>query len=145
MGKFLSTTLFLGLAALLAVASDAAVDLKSTDLGWSKACEAKNLDQFMSFVGDDVYASGPDGKWTHGKAAMRDGWSKMLADPGFKLSWVADTAGVSKDGHFGYTRGTLQGSLGGKPVSGSYATVWEKAKDGKWRVTVDIASVAAQP
>jgi ketosteroid isomerase-like protein len=145
MRKFVSITLFLTLAALLGVASDPTADLRSADLAWSKACEAKNLDQFMSFVGDDVFASGPDGKWLHGKAAMRDAWSKMLADPGFNLSWVSDTAGVSKDGHFGYTRGTFQGSMGGKPIGGSYATVWEKGKDGPWQVTVDIASAAAQP
>lgn len=132
--------LFLALAAGLAVAADPTSALKSADQNWSKASETKNLDQFMSFVADDVYASGPDGKWTHGKAAMRDGWSKMLADPGFKLSWTVDTAGVSKDGRFGYTRGTFQGSMGGKPMSGGYATVWEKGKDGKWRVVVDIAS-----
>ena len=130
----------LSLAVGSALAADPIEELKSADQNWSKASEAKNLDQFMSFVADDVYACGADGKWTHGKAAMRDGWSKMFADPGFKLSWTVDTAGVSEDGHFGYTRGTFQGSMGGKPMSGSYATVWEKGKDGKWRVVVDIAS-----
>lgn len=132
--------LLLSLAAGLAVAADPTAELKSSDRNWSKASEAKNLDLFMSFVADDVYASGPDGKWTQGKAAMRDGWSKMFADPGFKLSWTVDTAAVSKDGRFGYTRGTFQGSMGGKPVSGGYATIWEKGKDGKWRVVVDIAA-----
>ena len=132
--------LLLALAAGLAVAADPTSELKSADQNWSKASEAKNLDQFMSFVADGVYASGPDGKWTQGKAAMRDGWSKMFADPGFKLKWTVDTAGVSKDGRFGYTRGTFEGSMGGKAISGSYATVWEKDKDGKWRVVVDIAS-----
>ena len=128
------------LAARLAVAADPIAELKSADQNWSKASEAKNLDQFMSFVADDVYATGPDGKWTHGKAAMRDGWSKMFADPGFKLVWTVDTAAVSKDGRFGYTRGTFQGTMGGKAVSGGYATVWEKGNDGKWRVVVDVAA-----
>jgi ketosteroid isomerase-like protein len=132
--------LLLLLAAPLAVAADPIAELKRADQNWSRASEDKNLDQFMSFVADDVYAAGPDGKWTHGKAAMRDGWSKMFADPGFKLTWATDTADVSKDGRLGYTRGTFQGSMEGKPVSGSYATVWEKGNDGKWRVVVDIAA-----
>lgn len=126
----------------MALAADPMADLKSADQAWSKTAEAKNLDQFMSFVADDAYECGPDGKWVHGKAAVRDLWSKMFADPAFKLSWSVDSAGASKDGHFGYTRGTFQGSMGGKPMGGSYTTVWEKGKDGKWHVTVDIASSA---
>jgi ketosteroid isomerase-like protein len=145
MRKTLIATLLLALAAGMATAADPAADLKNADQGWSKACEARNLDQFMSFVGDEVYASGPDGRWVHGKAAMREGWSKMLSDPNFKLSWAVDTAEASRDGHFGYTRGTFQGTMGGKPASGSYATVWKKGKDGKWQVAVDIASASPQP
>jgi ketosteroid isomerase-like protein len=124
------------------IAANPTSELKSADENWSKASETKNLDQFMSFFADDVYDSGPDGKWIQGKAAIRDRWSRMLTDPGFKLSWTVDKADVSKDGLFGYTRGTFQGSVGGKPMTGSYATVWEKGKDEKWRSTVTIASGA---
>jgi ketosteroid isomerase-like protein len=94
----------------------------------------------MSFVSDDIYACGTDGKWVQGKQGMRDQWSKLLADPNFKLTWTVDTAEASKDGHLGYTRGTFHGSQGDKPFSGSYTTVWKKDKDGQWRVAVDIAS-----
>jgi ketosteroid isomerase-like protein len=134
--------LLLALAPGFAVAANPTSELKSADENWSKASEAKNLDQFMSFVADDVYDSGPDGKWTQGKAAIRDRWSRMLTDPGFKLTWTVDAADVSKDGRIGYTRGTFQSSMGGKPMAGSYATVWEKGKDGKWRAVVTIASGA---
>lgn len=140
--KIVAAALFLAIAAGLSRAADPTSDLKNADQGWAKAAEAKNLDQFMSYVADDSYLCGPDGKWIHGKAAVRDVWSKIFADPVMKLSWAADTAGISKDGHLGYTRGTFQGSMGGKPIAGSYATVWEKEKDGKWRATVDIASLA---
>lgn len=140
--KIAAAALFLAIVAGLSWAADPTTDLKNADQGWAKATEAKNLDQFMSYVADEAYQCGPDGKWIHGKVAVRELWSKMFADPAMKLSWAVDTAGLSKDGHFGYTRGTFQGSMGGKPISGSYATVWEKGKDGKWRVTVDIASSA---
>ena len=82
----------------------------------------------------------------HGKDGIREMWSKPLSDPNFKLNWSVDTAEGSKDGGLGYTRGTFQGSQGDKPFSGSYATVWKKGKDGKWRVAVDIpAAAATQP
>jgi ketosteroid isomerase-like protein len=140
MHKLIAAVLFVVFVAFLAMAADQTDDLKKADQGWSQAAESKNVDQFMSFVGDDAYACGLDGKWIHGKQAVRDLWSKMLADPNFKLSWTADSADVSKD--IGYTRGTFSGSQGNMPISGSYATVWKKDKAGKWRVAVDIAASA---
>ena len=66
----------------------------------------------MSFVVDDVYDSGPDGKWIQGKAAIRDRWSQMLTDPGFKLTWIVGKADASKDRLLGYTPGYLPGQYG---------------------------------
>lgn len=123
----------------LAVVADRTSDLKSADQNWSKAGEAKNLDQLMSFVADDVYASGPDGKWTQGKATMRYDWSRMLADATVKLTWTVNAAAVSKDRRFGYTRATFQGSMGGKPMSAGTPQYGRKEKDEKWKVVVDIA------
>jgi ketosteroid isomerase-like protein len=84
------------------------------------------------------------GKWMHGKDAIKADWTKALANPDFKLNWTVESADVSKDGSLGYTRGTFQGSDSGKPISGTYTTVWKKGKDGKWRVAVDIAGAASQ-
>lgn len=139
-------TLMLTVAAALslAVAADSLADLKKADADWSSAAQSRNIDQFLSFIGDDAYMSGPDGKWIHGKEAARTAWAGMLGDPNNKLSWTAESADVSKDGSLGYTRGTYQGSMGGKPMSGAYSTVWKKQSDGKWRVAVDIASPAGQ-
>jgi hypothetical protein len=89
----------------LTLAANPADDVKKADQDWAKAAGSKNVDQFMSFVDDDVYGYGFDGKWIHGKQAMRDVWSKMLADPNFKLNWTVESADLSKD--MGYTRGTF--------------------------------------
>jgi ketosteroid isomerase-like protein len=141
MNRVVSAVFLLALTIGAALASGDPTDaIKAADQGWSKASEAKNLDQFMSFVGDDIYMSGPDGKWTHGKSAVHDAWASMLKDPNFKLVWTLEGAEVAKDGRMGYTRGTYSGSMGGKPMAGSYTTVWKKGSDGKWRAAVDIAS-----
>ncbi|MGZ4828939.1 MAG: YybH family protein [Candidatus Angelobacter sp.] len=142
MRKLIAAALFLVCAACMALASDATDDLKKADQGWSQAAGSKNVDQFMSFVGDDAYVSGNDGRWVHGKEAVKELWSKMLADPNFKLSWTVESADVSKD--MGYTRGTFQGTQGNTPISGSYTTVWKRDKSGKWRAVVDIAAPATQ-
>jgi len=130
------------LAATLAGSPDKTADLKKADQDWNQAAQGKNIDQFMSFIGDGAYVCDLNGKWIHGKAAIQDEWSKILADPTFKINWTDESAEVSKDGNLGYTRGTFEGSQGNSTFSGSYATVWKKEKDGKWRVAVDIASAA---
>jgi len=145
MRKLLAATLLLICAAFLALASpDRTADLKKADQDWAKSVADRNVDQFMSFIGDDAYMCDLSGKWMHGKDAIKADWTKALADPTFKLSWTVDTADVSKDGNMGYTRGSFQGGQGNTSFSGSYATVWHKEKDGKWRVAVDIASAAPQ-
>lgn len=139
MRKLIAAVLFVVFVTFLSLAAANPTDeLKKADQGWSQAAVSKNIDQFMSFVDNDIYASGLDGKWTHGKLAMRDAWAKMLADPNFKLSWTVESADVSKD--IGYTRGTFSGNQGNAPFSGSYTTVWKKDKSGKWLAVVDMAT-----
>ncbi len=141
MRKLMIVVLFVVFGAFLALAANPTDDLKKADQDWAQAAGSKNIDQFMSFIADDAYVSGPNGKWVHGKQAIRDLLSKMLADPNFKLSWTVESADVSKD--MGYTRGTFTGSQGNQPISGSYTTVWKKDKSGKWLAEVDIAAPAS--
>jgi len=149
MRKFFAIALMLGLvtflAASLAGSPDKAAELKKADQDWAKAAQSKNVEQFMSFFGDDAEACGLDGKWAQGKAAIEAEWKQLLAEPSFKLNWTVQSAEVSKSGDLGYTRGTFEGSSQGNTFSGGYATVWKKGKDGKWKVAVDIASAAPPP
>jgi len=141
MRKLISVVLFVVFGAFLALAANPTDDLKKADQDWANAAASKNVDQFMSFIADNAYVSGNDGKWVHGKQAIKDLWSKMLADPNFKLNWTVDSADVSKD--MGYTRGTFSGTANNQPMSGSYTTVWKKDKSGKWLAEVDIAAPAS--
>src|SRR5215467_5834363 len=144
MRKLVSIALTVGLLTLVAAnlsgSPDKTADLKKADQDWAKSVAARNLDQFMSFVRDDAYLCGLDGKWRHGKDAVKADWTPMMADQSFQLSWTIESADVSKDGSLGYTRGTFSGSKDGKPFSGAYSTVWQKDKDGKWRAQVDMAT-----
>jgi ketosteroid isomerase-like protein len=141
MRKLLALFVLLLCSTPLVFAADRTADLKQADRDWEKTAEARDINQFVNFLSDDVWECGLDGKWVHGRDATRTEFASAFANPDFKLSWTLDSAEV--DGNFGYTRGTFQAEIGGKPMSGSYATVWKKGKDGKWRVAVDIASVAA--
>jgi len=141
MRKLFLAVLLMASVTFLAGAPDRTADLKKADQDWAKATAARNLDQFMNFIGDDAYMCDLSGKWMHGKDAIKADWTKALADPTFKLSWTVESAEVSKAGDMGYTRGSFSGGQGNDTFSGSYATIW-KDKDGKWRVAVDIASAA---
>jgi ketosteroid isomerase-like protein len=145
MRRIIGAALLLAYVTFLALPPDRTADLRKADQDWAKAVAARNPDQFMGFVGDDAYMCGLDGKWMHGTDTIKADWKRALADPTFKLNWTIDSADISKDGNMGYTRGTFEGSQGGKPFSGGYATVWRKDKAGKWRVAVDIATPAQQP
>ncbi len=143
MRRLLLVVLFLLCSALLVFAADPTASLKKADRDWERTAEARDINQFLNFVADDVWECGPDGKWVHGRDATRNEFAPVFADPNFKLSWTLDSAEVDPGGKLGYTRGTFQAVMGGKSMSGSYATFWKKGKDGKWRAAVDIASVAA--
>jgi len=96
MRKLIAAAVLLGCISFLAVAADRTDDLKKADQDWAKSAQARNIDQFMSFVGDDAYMCGLDGKWGHGKDNVKADWAKMLSDPTFKLNWTVDTTEVSK-------------------------------------------------
>src|SRR5438046_1496090 len=121
MRKPIAATLIFVCVSFLALAADRTADLKKADQDWARSAIARNVDQFMSFVGDDAYACGLDGKWAHGKDAIKAEWTKMLSDPSFKLNWTVESAEVSKDGGCGYTRGTSQGGQGSTSCAGSDA------------------------
>ena len=142
MRKLFLAVLFMASVTFLALPADRTADLKKADQDWAKATAARNIDQFMGFIGDDAYMCDLSGKWLYGKDAIKADWTKALADPTFKLSWTVDSAEVSKAGDLGYTRGTFSGGQGNETFSGGYSTVWKKGKDGKWQVAVDIASAA---
>ena len=76
MRKLIAAALFGMLMTFLAFAANPADDVKKADQDWAKAAGSKNVDQFMSFIDDDAYVSGNDGKWVHGKQAIKDLWSK---------------------------------------------------------------------
>jgi uncharacterized protein (TIGR02246 family) len=115
--------------------------LAALDDDWSKAAAAKDADKVASFYADDALVYPPNEPALTGRAAARESWAKMLATPGFQMSWKTVSAGV--DGNTGYTAGTFQDSYkgpDGKTVSekGKYLCVWRKGADGKWKAIHDM-------
>lgn len=117
---------------------DSAKGLAALDNEWSSAATAGDVDKVVSFYADDAAVYPPDEPMVSDRAAIKDAWAKMLADPKAKLSWTTTNAGV--DHNTGFTSGTYQvvGSDGAVMEKGKYLCVWNKGKGGKWKALHDM-------
>jgi ketosteroid isomerase-like protein len=115
--------------------------LIALDNDWSNAAVARDVDRVASFYAEDAHVYPPNEPLVVGRAAAKEAWGKMLADPGVKLSWTTVSAGA--EGHTGWTAGTYEMSYpgaDGKTVTehGKYLCVWRKGADGKWKAIHDM-------
>ena len=118
--------------------------LLQVDRDFAKTGAAKNLENFLSFVTEDVrfYSAGV---MRTGKLAFREGWAKGFADPNWSITWAPLYAEAAQSADLGYTTGSFEirdKSADGTPVvrKGSYVTIWRKQPDGTWKVALDIGS-----
>lgn len=117
--------------------------LRNADEAWSKVAGAKDVDGFVAAFAENGSILPPNSPILTGSEAIRQWMSKMMANPGFSISWQPTTVDVSTAGDLGYTIGTYELKIhdaAGNPVTdrGKYVTVWEKEPDGKWKVVADI-------
>jgi ketosteroid isomerase-like protein len=118
-------------------------DIKQADRDFAAAFGARDVARFTTFLADEVRFSSGAGTWLEGKAAVVERWGGMMKNPNLTLTWEPRLATVSPDGKLGYTSGRSEWKLkkedGTTAVShGMYVTIWQKEKDGRWRVILDI-------
>ena len=123
--------------------------LQTADADWSKSV-ATGADAFMGFVATDGVIMPPNEPAVSGSGA-HDWAAKMMAMPGFGVTWTANMVEVAASGDVGYTSGTYDLHMNapdGSAISdhGKYLTVWKKDASGAWKVAYDIFnSDAAMP
>ncbi len=112
--------------------------LAALDSEWSKAATAGDVEKVVSFYAEDAVVYPPNAPMVTDRAAIKDAWAKMLADPKAKLSWSTTNAGV--DHNTGFTSGTyeVKGPDGAVLEKGKYLCVWSKEKSGKWKAIHDM-------
>ena len=118
--------------------------LLQVDRDFAKTGVAKNIDDFMGYLAEDVrfYSAGV---MRTGKLAFREGWAKGFADPNWSITWAPLYAEAAQSADLGYTTGSFEihdKSSDGTPVvrKGSYVTIWRKQPDGAWKVVLDMGS-----
>jgi ketosteroid isomerase-like protein len=118
--------------------------LLERDRAWAQAAEAgTNAERVLQFWTDDAQVLMPGHPVLVGKEALRQMVTASFATPGFRLSWIPDSAVVSGRGDLGYTYGTnsvtVPDSADGVITQvGRYVAVWRKESDGLWRCVIDI-------
>ena len=125
--------------------SAAAAQIMKADADFAKSVADKNRERFLSFVADVTTFNGGSPSELKGKDAVWKSWSQYFAPDGPSLTWAPIKAEVIGGGDVGYTIGrSVHRSKGpdGKIVErrGQYLTVWNKEKDGSWKVIFDTGS-----
>ena len=116
--------------------------IRAADAGTLKAAQAKNVEGVVSIYAENASWLPPNAPVAKGKEAIRAGWSKLLATPGFSIDWQITEIGISRAGDLAYTLYAYQlGMQGadGKPVTdrGKDMAVWKKQPDGAWKIVAD--------
>ncbi len=89
-----------------------------------------------------IYAGGTEGV---GPDVVLERMTPMIDEYGDRFTWWPDTAVVAASGDLGYTLGRYAivgaGEQAGDTIArGHYVTVWQKQRDGSWKIAVDIGT-----
>jgi len=117
--------------------------LRDFEAQWSKANAARDVEQIVGFYADEASNCLPNEPVQTGKEAIRAGYKKLFAQPGYTNASQVLKVEVSRGGDLGVTHGTGSDSwldAAGKPVSdkGKWVTVYRKQAGGKWKAILNI-------
>ena len=120
--------------------------LVAADLAFGEATAAEGLEGWLSWFAPDAVIYPASRPAVKGLAAIRDYYKEAGFDPK-GLKWKPTESRVSAAGDMGFTSGTWEMetvSDGKRRIArGKYLTVWQRQRDGRYRVLADIGSADA--
>ena len=128
--------------------SDGSVQLLTLEAEFQKTTTEKGLDGFMSYFAEDAADLPNGGPIVTGKENIRQALGPW--GPDVSLTWTPVKAEMAASGDLGYAYGTFvfkANDKDGNPVThyGKYTTIWEKQKDGTWKVALDMGNSGPSP
>jgi ketosteroid isomerase-like protein len=133
-------------------AAEAAV--RTADLQWSKAAQARDVNTVLSYYSDDAVVMPPNAPMAMDRPTMVKTWTALLG-PGADVSWTPGTVVAANSGDVVYDLGTYTSMTKvakGKTTtdSGKYLAIWKKQPNGSWKAVTDtwnsdLPAVAAAP
>jgi ketosteroid isomerase-like protein len=116
--------------------------LLKTDLDFSKMSENSGMHKaFLEYFADTGVMLRDNGYPLVGKDSLISVFSRST-DTSFILSWKPVFEKIAKSGELGYTYGFYTRTIKstGAVSRGTYLTIWEKQKDGKWKFVMDTGT-----
>jgi ketosteroid isomerase-like protein len=112
----------------------AAKDVKDAETAFAKAFADRDQAKFFAFVAEDANFLSPN-RTLAGKAQVVETWSRFFKDSTAPFSWRPERVVVNGAGDIGLSMGPVL-DPGGKHI-GNFSSVWQKQKDGAWKVVFD--------
>ena len=124
--------------------------IRETDMAWSKAAAAKQVDAMPSYYAEDGSMLPPNAPIVTGREAIHKTWTQLFETPGFSVSWQPAKVEVARSGDLAYSQGTYELTMNdpkGNPVQdrGKYVVVWRKGADGSWKAVADMFNSDLSP
>lgn len=122
-------------------ASDAALrDIHEGNQAWVNGMKSGDAAKIAATYAADALDCGATGECLKGRAAIESATKARTAKMGRAASASVMSLGSVQRGNFVYEWGSATaGFANGKKIEGSYLTVWQKQKDGSWKIFRNMA------
>lgn len=126
----------------LADAGDDSIDQSAAILSaynrWVETTNAKDIDQWSTFLAPDAVFFPSDGPALDSNEAIVSYYIKLFDDPNFTLDCAQSSVEVSASNDFAWARGTCQATFslpdgGIGRGSSKWAKVWVRMESGEWK------------
>lgn len=125
-------------------------ELIRTDSEFSEMSVAKGRNAaFIHYAAEDAVLMRPNGYPLTGKDEITK-QLQMKSDSTYTLTWKPVFSSVAESGEMGYTYGTWKLALKNnlsepQHEEGTYATIWKKDKEGRWKFVLDVGNEGLKP
>lgn len=122
-------------------ASDAALRyIHEGNQAWVNGMKSGDAAKIAATYAADALDCGATGECLKGRAAIESATKARTAKMGRAASASVMSLGSVQRGNFVYEWGSATAAFaGGKKIEGSYLTVWQKQKDGSWKIFRNMA------
>lgn len=122
-------------------ASDAALRyIHEGNQAWVNGMKSGDAAKIAATYAADALDCGATGECLKGRAAIERAMQQRVAKIGRADSASVMSLGSVQRGNFVYEWGSATaGFANGKKIEGSYLTVWQKQKDGSWKIFRNMA------
>lgn len=118
-------------------AEEARQEVTEAELAFARTMANRDLAAFGSFIAEDAVFINGD-RPLRGRQAVVEAWAPLFQGAEAPFSWVPDRVEIAAGNSLGYTSGPVTSSSGRQ--TGWFHTVWQRQRDGSWRVVFDSGS-----